>query len=110
LGVLGIFGGLIHLAGHLDEELSEVGKTFGVSRKEAENIHLSAKGIAKEMKIVGLNSAEVTESIKETSIALGGLDIMGRMSAGSDATKQLVKDVSVLSNTFGIADTESGLQ
>jgi hypothetical protein len=108
LGLLGIFGGLIHLAGHLDEELSEVGKTFGVSRKEAENIHLSAKGIAKEMKIVGLNSAEVTESIKETSIALGGLDIMGRMSAGSDATKQLVKDVSVLSNTFGIADTESG--
>lgn len=108
LGLLGIFGGLIHLAGHLDEELSEVGKSFGVSRKEAEDIHLSAKGIAKEMKIVGLNSAEVTESIKETSIALGGLDIMGRMNAGSDATKQLVKDVSVLSNTFGIADTESG--
>jgi hypothetical protein len=108
LGLLGIIGGLVHLASHLDEELSEVGKSFGVSRKEAEEIHLSAKGIAKEMKIVGLNSAEVTEAIKETSAALGGLDIMERMNAGSDATKQLVKDVSILGDTFGITDAESG--
>ena len=108
LGLLGIIGGLVHLAGHLDEELSEVGKTFGVSRKEAEEIHLSAKGIAKEMKIVGLNSAEVTEAIRETTSVLGGLNVVERMQDGSVATKQLVKDVSVLGDTFGITDAESG--
>jgi len=108
LGLLGIIGGLVHLAGHLDQELSEVGKTFGVSRAEAENIHLSAKGIAKEMKIVGLNSAEVTEAIRETSSVLGGLHVTQRMQEGSEATKQLVKDVAVLGDTFGITDAESG--
>jgi hypothetical protein len=108
LGLLGIIGGLVHLAKHLDEELSEVGKTFGVSRREAEEIHLSAKGIAKEMKIVGLNSAEVTEAIRETTSVLGGLNVVERMQEGSVATKQLVKDVSVLGDTFGITDAESG--
>lgn len=108
LGLLGAFGALVHLAGHLDEELSEIGKTLGISRKEAEEFHLTAKGIAKEMKIVGINSTEVGESMMSLSGILGGLDITTKMNEGSEATKQLVRDVSVLQNVFGLAAEEAG--
>lgn len=108
LGVLGIMGFLIKSAHHLDEELSEIGKDFGVSRHEAEAIHHEAKGIAYEMKLVGVNSEQVTDAIKQTVSVLGGLNIVGLMEEGSEATAQLVKDVSVLNNVFGITDTETG--
>lgn len=108
LGVLGIFGELVHLAGHLDEELSEIGKTLGISRHEAEQFHHVAKDIAGEMKIVGINSKEVGESMMSLAGMLGGLSITTRMKEGSEATKQLVQDVSVLQNSFGLAADEAG--
>lgn len=108
LGLLGIFGSLVHMATHLDEELSEIGKTLGISRKEAEHFHHVAKDISTEMKIVGINSAEVGESMMSLAGILGGLSITKRMDEGSEATKQLVQDVSVLQNTFGLAADEAG--
>lgn len=108
LGLLGIFGGLVALAGHLDQELSEIGKTLGISRKEAEEFHLTAKGIAKEMKLVGINSKEAGEAMMGLASITGGLSITSRLNEGSDATRQLVKDVAVLQNTFGLATDEAG--
>jgi len=108
LGLLGIFGGLVHLAGHLDEELSEIGKTLGISRKEAEEFHHIAKDLAKEMKIVGINSKEAGEALMGVASITGGLSITSRIKEGSEATKQLVQDVSVLQTSFGLANDEAG--
>lgn len=108
LGILGIFGFIIHEIKHLDEEFSELGKTIGVSRHEAELIHHTAKDIAQEMKVVNINSKEVGEAMGQTVGILNGLNIGVRMAEGSEATKQLVKDLAVLGTTFGITDSEAG--
>jgi hypothetical protein len=108
LGILGIFGFIIHEIKHLDEEFSELGKTIGVSRREAELIKIDAKSLAAEMKIVNINSKEVGEAMGQTVGILNGLNIGVRMAEGSEATKQLIKDLSVLGTTFGITDSEAG--
>lgn len=108
VGLLGAIGFLIHSFQHLDEELSEIGKSFGLSRHEAEGLHLSAKGLAKEMKIVGINAKEVQEGFGGVVEITNGLQIGARMAEGSESTKQLIKDVSVLQSSFGMAINEAG--
>lgn len=105
-GLLGIFYGMIKAAKHLDEELKEVGHQFLVGRKEAEEIHFLSKGIAKEMKLVGINSAEVAEGIKETSGIMNGLSIVSLMKDGNDEAKKLVENTTVLTNNFGLSAEE----
>ena len=108
LGLLGIFGGLVHLAGHLDEEASELGKHLALSRSEALGVHVLAKGIAKEMKIVGINAKEAGEAMGGFVAITSGLNVGKMIYDGNEAVKQMVKDVSVLQTTFGMAADEAG--
>lgn len=105
-GLLGAFGLLIHTLSHLDAELSEIGKEFGISRKEADKLHHVTIDIANEMNLVGIRSTQVMEAVKEASSALGGLDILSRFKAGSQGAKQLVKDFAVLKSEFGFEGGE----
>lgn len=105
-GLLGAFGLLIHTLSHLDAELSEIGKEFGISRKEADKLHHVTIDIANEMNLVGIRSTQVMEAVKEASLALGGLDILSRFKAGSEGAKQLVKDFAVLKSEFGFEGGE----
>lgn len=105
-GLLGAFGLLIHTLSHLDSELSEIGKEFGVSRKEADKLHHVTIDIANEMNLVGIRSSQVMEAVREASSALGGLDILSRFKAGSEGAKQLVKDFAVLKTEFGFEGGE----
>ena len=105
-GLLGAFGLLIHTLSHLDAELSEIGKEFGVTRKEADKLHHVTIDIANEMNLVGIRSSQVLESIREASAALGGLNILARLKDGSEGAKQLVKDFAVLKSEFGFEGAE----
>ena len=105
-GLLGAFALLVKTLSHLDAELSEIGKEFGISRKEADKLHHVTIDIANEMGLVGIRSTQVMEAVKEASSALGGLDILSRFKAGSEGTKQLVKDFAVLKSEFGFEGGE----
>ena len=105
-GLLGAFGLLIHTLSHLDAELSEIGKEFGVSRKEADKLHHVTIDIANEMNLVGIRSLEVLEAVKNASAAMGGLNILPRLKAGSEGAKQLVKDFAILETKFGLSTEE----
>ena len=105
-GLLGAFGLLIHTLSHLDAELSEIGKEFGVSRKEADKLHHVTIDIANEMNLVGIRSLEVLEAVKNASAAMGGLNILSRLKAGSEGAKQLVKDFAILETKFGLSTEE----
>ena len=105
-GLLGAFGLLIHTLSHLDAELSEIGKEFGVTRKEADKLHHITIDVANEMNLVGIRSAQVLEAIRDASNALGGLNILARMKDGSEGAKQLVKDFAVLKSEFGFEGGE----
>jgi hypothetical protein len=105
-GLLGAFGLLVHTLSHLDTELSEIGKEFGVTRKEADKLHHVTIDIANEMNLVGIRSSQVLESIREASAALGGLNILARLKDGSEGAKQLVKDFAVLKTEFGFEGGE----
>lgn len=108
LGLLGAIGFLIHSFKHLDEEASELGKHLGLSRKEALAAHVTAKGLAKEMKIVNINAKEAGEAIGATIGIVSGLNLGLRIAEGNEAVKQMVKDVAVLQTSFGLAADEAG--
>jgi hypothetical protein len=105
-GLLGAFGLLIHTLSHLDAELSEIGKEFGVTRKEADKLHHVTIDIANEMNLVGIRSLEVLEAVKNASAAMGGLNILPRLKEGSEGAKQLVKDFAILETKFGLNTEE----
>lgn len=110
-GLLGAFGLLIHTLSHLDAELSEIGKEFGVTRKEADKLHHVTIDIANEMNVVGIRSKQVLEAVKDASDALGGLDFLSRFKQGSEGAVRLVKDFAILKNEFGLGTDElSGIQ
>lgn len=106
LGVLGIFYGIIHAVKHLDEEMAEIAHMFSATREEADKIHHAAVDISKEMGLVGINSEQVMKAMKETSTVLNGLSIPAQFSAGNEAVKEMVKDVTVLSEKFELGSDE----
>jgi hypothetical protein len=105
-GLLGLFYGIIHAVGHLDEELAEIGKTFAVNRAEADKIHHIAIDLSKEMKLVGINSGELVESLKTSMSIMNGLSLVKPIKEGNEAASQLVKDVTVLGDKFGLSGDE----
>jgi len=102
----GAFAFLVHNVMELDSHISEVGKTFGVSRKEAAELHHQTVEIANDMNLVGLNSKEVLSGIKATSEVLGGLSAPALFKQDNPAIKQLVKDTTVLTEKFGMSNEE----
>lgn len=106
-GMLGIFYAMIKAAGHLDEELKEIGHQFGVSRKEADAIHHLSIDIAKEMNLVGINSKEVADGLKQTSEIMGGLNLVPMLKDGNKAAMQLVKDVTILTEKLHMSADEA---
>jgi len=106
-GMLGIFYAMIKAAGHLDEELKEIGHQFGVSRKEADAIHHLSIDIAKEMNLVGINSKEVADGLKQTSEIMGDLNLVPMLKDGNKAAMQLVKDVTILTEKFHMSADEA---
>lgn len=105
-GILGIFYGIINSVKHLDQEIANVAKNFTASRSEAEKIHHASVDIANEMGLVGINSEQVMNAMKETSGILNGLSVPAQFSAGNQAVKDMVKDVTVLSEKFGLSSEE----
>lgn len=106
-GILGIFYAITKAVGHLDEELKEIGHQFGVSRKEADKIHHLSIDIAKEMKLVGINSKEVADGLMETSKIMGGLNLVPLLKDGNEAAMQLVKDVTILTQKLHMSAEEA---
>lgn len=100
------FNFIIGSIGKLDEEISNLGKEFGISKKEAIDLHHTATDIAGEIKLAGINSAQVAKGMKMTSEIMGGIDIGARLASGNEKAKQLVKDVTVLSEKFGLSADE----
>lgn len=102
-GLLGIFYGIIHAAQHLDEELSHIGKTFAVNRKEADKIHHLAVDLSKEMGVVGIRSEQVLNAFEEMPFMT---NFVMPIKKGNEAAKQLVKDATILVNQFGLSAEE----
>ncbi|WWT39328.1 hypothetical protein [Microcystis phage Mel-JY01] len=108
--IVAAFGFIMDAIGDLDSAASELGKEFGISRKEAIELHKNAVDIASEMNIVGINAKEIgtmVKSLGDVSTALGGLDIGKQLASGNQAVKQLVKDTAVLTNQFGLSAEEA---
>ena len=104
-GLLGIFYGIIHAAGHLDEELSHIGKTFIVNRKEADKIHHLAIDLSKEMGVVGIRSEQVLNTFEEMPFMT---NLVMPIKKGNEAAKQLLKDATMLMSKFGLSADEFG--
>jgi phage-related protein len=97
---------LVGAIGKVDEEAAEIGQEFGIGRKEAFALRDASVDIAGQMKLVGINSKEVVKGIKTTSEIMGGIDIAGQLASGNKQAQQLVKDVTVLSEKFGLSGDE----
>ena len=102
-GLLGIFYGIIHAAGHLDEELSHIGKTFGINRKEADKLHHLAIDLSKEMGVVGIRSEQVLNTFEEMPFYSV---LVKPIKEGNLAAKQLIKDATILTSVFGMSGDE----
>ena len=97
---------LVGAIGKADEEVAEIGQEFGIARSEAFALRDASIDIAGQMKLVGINSKEVVKGIKTTSEIMGGIDIAGQIASGNKQAIQLVKDVTVLSEKFGLSSDE----
>ena len=107
LGLLtGAVNFLMGAFGEIDQQVSDIGKDFGYSRKEAIALRDTSIDIAGEMGVVGVNSKEVVKSIGQVSEMMGGLDIGARLASGNPAAKQLVKDTALLTEKFQMSAEE----
>lgn len=107
LGLLtGAVNFLMGAFGEIDQQVSDIGKEFGYSRKEAIALRDTSIDIAGEMGVVGVNSKEVVKSIGQVSDMMGGLDIGARLASGNPAAKQLVKDTALLTEKFQMSAEE----
>jgi hypothetical protein len=92
--------------GEVDQQVSDIGKEFGYSRKEAMGLRDASIDIAGEMGVVGVNSKEVVKNIGTVSEMMGGLDIGAQIAGGNAAAKQLVKDTTLLTEKFQMSADE----
>ena len=107
LGLLtGAVNFLMGAFGAVDQEVSEIGKDFGYTRKEASALRDTSIDIAGEMGVVGVNSKEVVKNIGMVSDMMGGLDIGAQLASGNPAAKQLVKDATLLTEKFQMSADE----
>lgn len=104
--IIGAFNFLLDTLGKIDSEVAEIGREFGISRKEAFAMRDASVDIAKEMNLVGINSKEVVKGIATASKLMNGIDMGARLASGNAAAKQLVKDTTVLSEKFGLSEDE----
>jgi hypothetical protein len=104
--IIGAFSFLLDTLGKIDSEVAEIGREFGISRKEAFALRDASVDIAKEMNLVGINSKEVVKGISTASKLMNGIDMGARLASGNAAAKQLVKDTTVLSEKFGLSEDE----
>lgn len=102
----GILGKGLHMLMEVDAEVSQIGKDFGITRKEAMNLHHETVNIAGEMSLVGIHGEQVLAGVKTISEAMGGIDIAHQLHEGNEAAKQLVKDATVLTEKFGLSGDE----
>lgn len=107
LGLLtGAVSFLMGAFGEVDQQVSDIGKEFGYSRKEAMGLRDASIDIAGEMGVVGVNSKEVVKNIGTVSEMMGGLDIGAQIAGGNAAAKQLVKDTTLLTEKFQMSADE----
>ena len=107
LGLLtGAVNFLVGAFSAVDEQVSEIGKDFGYTRKEASALRDTSVDIAGEMGVVGVNSKEVVKNIGMVSDMMGGLDIGAQLASGNPAAKQLVKDATLLTEKFQMSKEE----
>ena len=107
LGLLtGAVSFLMGAFGEVDQQVSDIGKEFGYSRKEAMGLRDASVDIAGEMGVVGVNSKEVVKNIGTVSEMMGGLDIGAQLASGNAAAKQLVKDTTLLTEKFQMSADE----
>jgi hypothetical protein len=107
LGLLtGAVSFLMGAFGEVDQQVSDIGKEFGYSRKEAMGLRDTSIDIAGEMGVVGVNSKEVVKNIGTVSEMMGGLDIGAQLASGNAAAKQLVKDTTLLTEKFQMSADE----
>lgn len=107
LGILGAIAGfMLHTLMHIDAEVSELGKEFGISRKEAMGLHHAAIAISDDMQIIGVNSEKVAKNVMNVSQAMGGIDIAHQLHEGNEAAAELVRNTTVLTEKFGLSAEE----
>ena len=91
-----------------DAEVAELGKSFGISKDEAKELHHVAVDVANEMGVVGIHSEQIAKGLQEVSANLGGIDLSGAFSSGNAAVQQMVKDTTLLTEKFGLSAEEAG--
>lgn len=107
LGLLtGAFNFLVGAFSEVDQQVADIGKDFGYTRKEASALRDTSVDIAAEMGVVGVNSKEVVKNISTVSDMMGGLDIGAQLASGNAAAKQLVKDTTLLTEKFQMSSEE----
>ena len=103
-GLLAAVGALVGLFLALDGGVSEVQKELGGTKKEALAAHEAAHDMASEMGLVGVNTEQVVKGMKTVSNIMGGIDVKKMMQIPSMANT--VKDATLLSEKFGLAEDE----
>ena len=103
-GLLAAVGALVGLFLSLDGGVSEVQKELGGTKKEALAAHEAAHDMASEMGLVGVNTEQVVKGMKTVSNIMGGIDVKKMMQIPSMANT--VKDATLLSEKFGLAEDE----
>ncbi len=91
-----------------DQEVADLGKSFGISKNEAKELHHTAVDVANEMGVVGVHSEQIAKGLENVSQNLGGIDLTGAFSSGNAAVQQMVKDTTLLTEKFGLSAEEAG--
>lgn len=90
----------------VDKSVSEIQKTLGGTKDEALKTQSAARGMAKDMGIVGVNTQEVVKGMATVSDIMGGLDVASQIKSGNKELEQFAKDATVLSEKFGMSADE----
>lgn len=108
-GVGLLIGGLKKAFGvlmEIDGEISQMGKDFAMSKKEARELYSNTARMANEMKITGINSKEIAVGIEAAQEAFNGMDVAGMINAGNKEMEGFVKQASILTKQFGLSGAE----
>lgn len=90
----------------VDKSVSEIQKTLGGTKDEAIKTQSAARGMAKDMGLVGINTQEVVKGMGTVSEIMGGLDVASQIKSGNKELEQFAKDATVLSEKFGMSSDE----
>jgi len=89
---------LFEKALELDQEVTDMARGFGISRKEAEHIHHELLGVAENTKVIGADAEELGKSFTELAKDMGSVNLV---------SAEMAETQVLLTKQYGLAGEEA---